>query len=94
MKNLRCSTCFRDPCLCAEEDEAAEEIICAYLEEPYGGVISGGDVLEYVLEYVPRKEGKVVAVTCESCGHHEIGINNGKFIQLKPGMDITVDITI
>lgn len=32
-------------------------------------------------------EGTVVAKTCESCGHHEIGIEtkNGIYFQIKPG---------
>jgi hypothetical protein len=37
-------------------------------------------------------EGIVTARTCNSCGHHEIGIvtKDGKFIPLRPGMRIAI----
>ena len=48
MKNNSCFTCFRDPCLCAEEDEADEEV--TYMDHEMSCVgnmgyteISGGD---------------------------------------------------
>ena len=39
-------------------------------------------------------EGIVAARTCDCCGHHEIGVvtREGEYIQLKPGMKITVVI--
>jgi dihydrodipicolinate reductase len=37
-------------------------------------------------------EGIVTARTCDCCGHHEIGImtQDGKYVQLKPGMKIKI----
>jgi len=37
-------------------------------------------------------EGIVTARTCDCCGHHEIGImtQDEKYVQIKPGMKITI----
>jgi hypothetical protein len=37
-------------------------------------------------------EGIITAQTCDCCGHHEIGMmtQNGDYVQLKPGMKITM----
>ena len=37
-------------------------------------------------------EGVVTARACDCCGHHEIGMmtQNGAYVQLKPGMKITI----
>ena len=36
--------------------------------------------------------GLVTAQTCESCGHHEIGIMTpeGRFVPLRPGMKVQI----